>query len=68
MKPILIFLIIICAINIGFAQDNLVENNLTLYLEGKDVNDLGRKETLRLVYQTRYQSYQDLIQIRNSLE
>ena len=36
--------------------------------EGKDVNDLGRKETLRLVYQTRYQSYQDLIQIRNSLE
>lgn len=39
MKPILIFLIIICAINIGFAQDNLVENNLTLYLEGKDVND-----------------------------
>lgn len=36
--------------------------------EGKDVNDLGRKETLRLVYQTRYQSYQELIQIRNSLE
>lgn len=36
--------------------------------KGKDVNDLGRKETLRLVYQTRYQSYQDLIQIRNSLE
>lgn len=35
--------------------------------EGKDVNDLGRKETLRLVYQTRYQSYQDLIQIRNKL-
>lgn len=36
--------------------------------EGKDVNDLGRKQTLKLVYQTRYQSYQDLIQIRNSLE
>ena len=36
--------------------------------EGKDVNDLGRKETLRLVYQTRYQSYQELIQIRNHLK
>lgn len=36
--------------------------------EGKDVNDLGRKQTLKLVYQTRYQSYQDLIQIRNFLE
>lgn len=36
--------------------------------DGFDVNDLGRKQTLKLVYQTRYQSYQDLIQIRNSLE
>lgn len=36
--------------------------------DGKDVNDLGRKETLKLVYQTRYQSYQELNQIKNSLE
>lgn len=36
--------------------------------DGFDVNDLGRKQTLKLVYQTRYQSYQELIQIRNSLE
>lgn len=36
--------------------------------DGFDVNDLGRKQTLKLVYQTRYQSYQDLIQIRNFLE
>lgn len=36
--------------------------------EGFDVNDLGKKQTLKLVYQTRYQSYQELIQIRNSLE
>lgn len=36
--------------------------------EGKDVNDLGCKEVLKLVYGTRYQSYQDLIAIKNSLE
>lgn len=36
--------------------------------DGKDVNDLGRKQTLKLVYQTRYQSYQELVQIKNSLE
>lgn len=36
--------------------------------DGFDVNDLGKKQTLKLVYQTRYQSYQELIQIRNSLE
>lgn len=36
--------------------------------DGFDVNDLGKKQTLKLVYQTRYQSYQELIQIRNSLK
>lgn len=36
--------------------------------EGFDVNDLGKKQTLKLVYATRYQSYQELISIRNSLK
>ena len=36
--------------------------------EGKDVNDLRKAKTLKLVYQTRYQSYQELIAIRNSLK
>lgn len=36
--------------------------------DGKDVNDLGRSQTLKLVYATRYQSYQELISIRNSLK
>ena len=36
--------------------------------EGKDVNDLKKPAVMRLVYNTRYQSYQELIQIRNSLE
>lgn len=35
---------------------------------GFDVNDLGKKETLKLVYNTRYQNYQELVQIRNSLD
>lgn len=36
--------------------------------QGKDCNDLGRKEVLKLVYGTRYQSYQDLMKLRNSLD
>lgn len=36
--------------------------------DAKDVNDLGRSQTLKLVYATRYQSYQELISIRNSLK
>ena len=35
--------------------------------EEKDVNDLGKSETLKLVYQTRYMQYKDLIKLKNSL-
>lgn len=56
------------AINLALKLVAYKKVKVVFLSEGKDVNDLGRKETLRLVYQTRYQSYQDLIQIRNSLE
>ena len=36
--------------------------------ENKDCNDLGRKGVLKLIYNTRYQSYQDLLKLRNSLD
>lgn len=35
--------------------------------DGKDCNDLGKKTTLSYVWATHYQSYQELIEIRNSL-
>ena len=35
--------------------------------EGKDVNDLGLKNTLKLVYDVRYQGYNDLIKLKNEL-
>lgn len=35
--------------------------------EGKDVNDLGRKATLRRVYQVHYQNYQELLQLKMQL-
>lgn len=35
--------------------------------EGKDVNDLGRKKTLNIVYQNRYLTRQDLMKLKNSL-
>lgn len=35
--------------------------------ENKDCNDLGRKEVLKLIYNTRYQSYH-LLKLRNSLD
>lgn len=56
------------AINLALKLVDYKKVKVVFLPEGTDVNDLGRKETLRLVYQTRYQSYQDLLQIRNSLE
>jgi len=41
---------------------------LVLFEDNRDVNDLGRKETLKLIYNTRYQSYQELVKLRNSLD
>lgn len=36
--------------------------------DGYDVNDLTKKGTLKYVWNTRYQDYQELVKIRNSLE
>lgn len=35
--------------------------------EGEDVNSIGKKETMRLVWRTRYQSYRQLITMKNEL-
>lgn len=56
------------AINLALKLVNYKKVKVVLFKDPRDVNDLGRKEVLRLIYDTRYQSYQDLITIRNSLE
>ena len=35
--------------------------------EGKDVNDIGRKATLKLIYSQRYLSYQELFKLKQNL-
>lgn len=35
--------------------------------ENEDVNSIGKSETLKLIYQTRYMQYKDLIKLKNSL-
>ena len=56
------------AINLALKMVTYKKVKVVFLPDGKDVNDLGRKQTLKLVYQTRYQSYQELISIRNSLK
>ena len=56
------------AINLGLKLINYKKVKVVFLPDGKDVNDLGRKETLKLIYNTRYQSYQELVKLRNSLD
>lgn len=55
------------AINLGLKLVNFKKVKVILFKDSRDVNDLGKAKVMRLVYETRYQTYQDLIQLRNSL-
>lgn len=56
------------ALNLALKLVQFKKVKVVILPEGKDVNDLGYKETMRLVYKTRYQNYQDLIRLRNSIQ
>jgi DNA primase len=56
------------AINLAFKLVNYKKVKVIFLPEGKDCNDLKKPAVMRLVYSTRYQSYQELIAIRNSLK
>ena len=55
------------AIDLALKLVNFKKVKVVFLPDGKDVNDLGRSKTLQLVYNTHYQSYRELIQIKNSL-
>ena len=55
------------AINLALKLVNYKKIKVVFLPDGKDVNDLGRNKTLSYVWSTRYQDYQDLVAIRNSL-
>lgn len=55
------------AINLALKLVNYKKVKVVFLPEGKDVNDLGKNKTLSYVWATRYQTYTDLISLRNSL-
>lgn len=56
------------AINLAFKLVNYKKVKVIFLPEEKDCNDLGKTSVMKLVYATRYQSYQELVAIRNSLK
>ena len=55
------------AIDLALKLVNFKSVKVVYLPEGKDCNDIGRKKTMKLVWDTRYQDYQDLIKLRNEL-
>jgi hypothetical protein len=53
------------AINLALKLVAYKKVKVVLFKDNRDVNDLGKKSVLKMVYKTRYQSYQDLIKLRN---
>lgn len=56
------------AINLALKLVHYKSVKVVFLPDGVDVNDLGKSKTLRYVWNTHYQGYQDLIKIRNSLD
>lgn len=56
------------AINLALKLVAYKKVKVVLFKDNRDVNDLGKKAVLKMVYKTRYQSYQELVAIRNSLK
>lgn len=55
------------AISLALKLVNFKSVKVVYLPEGKDANDIGRKEVMKLVWRTRYQSYSDLIKLKNEL-
>lgn len=57
------------AINLGLKLVSFKKVKVVILpFKDKDVNDLGKHKVMKYVYQTHYQSYQDLITLKNSLD
>lgn len=55
------------AIDLALKLVNFKSVKVVYLPEGEDVNSIGKKETMKLVWRTRYQDYQDLIKLKNEL-
>lgn len=53
------------AINLALRLVPFKRVKVVFFDDKRDVNDLGKKATLRKVYSTRYQTYNDLIRLKN---
>lgn len=56
------------AIELGLKLVPFKKVKVILFQDDRDVNDLGKSQVMKMIYNTHYQSYQDLITMKNSLD
>lgn len=55
------------AINLALKLVDFKKVKVVFLPENKDVNDLGKSETMKLVYSTHYQSYSELLRLKTTI-
>ena len=55
------------AIDLGLKLVQYKKVRVVLFKDEKDVNDLGRAETLKLIYKVHYQSYSELLKLKQEI-
>lgn len=55
------------AIDLGLKLINFKQVKVVYLPDGEDTNSLGKSKTMKFIYKTRYQTYSDLIRLKNEL-
>ena len=55
------------AIDLAMKLVNFKKVKVILFPDDRDVNDLGKKSVMKMIYNTHYQNYQELVTLKNNL-
>lgn len=55
------------AIDLAMKLVNFKKVKVILFPDDRDVNDLGKKAVMKMIYNTHYQNYQELVTLKNNL-
>ena len=55
------------AIDLGLKLVQYKKVRVVLFKDSRDVNDLGKRETLKLIYRVHYQSYSELLKLKQEI-
>ena len=55
------------ALDLAMKLVNFKKVKVILFPDDRDVNDLGKKAVMKMIYNTHYQNYHELVTLKNNL-